>query len=226
MRRVLAVSSALVVAAVVVAVFGSPVAATPPGPPDGASDGRPVGPALAGSAAWNVDANHTEVNFSVNHFFTPVTGSFRDFEVGLNYDPDDPSASSVEARIAVASVDTGNERRDDHLRSPDFFAAEEHPYITFESTSVERVADDRLVARGPLTIRGVSREVELPITILGTKAIPAEMKEMLGDIDEVASFEASTTLDRGDFGVGTGSWAATLVVGGQVDIEILVEANR
>lgn len=219
MRNLIAATAVLAFAVVALATYGNLAAAAPVAPEKGSAP-------TAEGATWNVDANHTEVNFSVTHFFTPVTGSFRDFEVDLTYDPENPSASSVRARIAVASIDTANERRDEHLRSSDFFAAEEHPWITFESTSVEVLGDGRLVARGPLTIRGVTREVELPITILGVKQIPAEMKEMLGGIDEVSSFRATTVLDRGDFGVGTGSWAATLVVGGQVDVEILLEANR
>ncbi len=179
----------------------------------------------AAADAWAVDRAHTEVNFSVTHFFTPVTGSFDDFEVTLEYDADNPENSAVTARIAVASVNTGNERRDDHLRTPDFFAAEQHPYITFESTSVSE-RDGQLIARGPLTIRGETREVELPIKLLGIQPIPEEMQEMLGGAKKIASFASNLTIDRGDFGVGTGNWAATLVVGGEVDIEILVEAHQ
>ena len=79
---------------------------------------------------------------------------------------------------------------------------------------------------GDLTIKGVTREVALPVTLLGVQQIPEEMQEMLGGVSEVASFQAATSVDRGDFGVGVGSWAATLVVGGQVDITIAVEANQ
>jgi polyisoprenoid-binding protein YceI len=181
--------------------------------------------ALEPAEAWAVDAPHTEVNFSVKHFFTPVSGSFDDFEVALDYDAENPENSSVTARIAVASVNTGNERRDNHLRTADFFAADDYPYITFESTSVREV-DGKLLARGPLTIRGKTREVELPIRLLGVQPIPGEMQEMLGGAKEIASFAAATTIDRGDYGVGTGSWAATMVVGGEVKIELLVEAHR
>jgi len=180
----------------------------------------------AAVADWVPDSAHTEIKFSVNHFFTPVTGSFEDFDLTLEYDVENPENSLVEARIAVASVNTGNERRNEHLRTPDFFAAEEHPYITFRSESVTDRGDGKLVARGPLTIRGTTRQIELPITLLGVQPIPGEMREMLGGAEEIASFRAATTIDRGDFGVGTGSWAATMVVGGDVDIEILVEAHR
>jgi polyisoprenoid-binding protein YceI len=214
MRRFLAVVSLLLVSAFPVASYGFAGIA-----------GERVG-AVASVDTWVVDSPHTEINFSVKHFFTPVTGTFDDFDLTLNYDADHPENSSVEARIAVASVNTGNEQRDDHLRTPDFFAADEHPYITFRSTSVSRAADGTLVARGPLSIRGTTREVELPIRLLGVQPIPPEMRGMLGGAQEIASFKASTSLNRADFGVGTGSWAATLVVGGEVQIDILVEAHR
>jgi len=182
--------------------------------------------ALRGDPAWGVDAAHTEVNFSVTHFFTPVTGTFRDFEVTLNYDASYPENSTVEAKIAVASVDTGNERRDNHLRSADWFETDKYPYMTFKSTSVRKISADRLVARGELTIKGQSREVELPITLLGVKQIPEQMQEMLGGSREIASFKAAMSIVRGDYDVGVGSWAANLVVGDDVGIEILLEAHN
>lgn len=175
---------------------------------------------------WALDPAHTEVKFSVNHFFTPVSGRFAEFDAQLIYDPQHPRRSSVEVKIPVASVDTGNAKRDDHLRTADWFEVEKYPYITFKSTSVRAAGDGQLLARGPLTIKGVSREIELPIAILGQKEIPEMMREMMGGTKEVASFRASATVDRGDFGVGVGSWAATMVVGGEVSIEILAEAHR
>ncbi len=173
---------------------------------------------------WEVDENHTEVTFAVKHFFTPVTGKFKSFDVELRYDPEDPAASSVEVAVDVASIDTENDRRDNHLRSGDFFEAESHPRMTFRSTSVRPTGERTLVATGPLTIKGVTREVELPIEILGIQEIPEEMRPMVGGASQVASFRAATTLDRRDFGVGVGDWAATLVVGKDVDVEIVVEA--
>ena len=173
---------------------------------------------------WDIDASHTTVGFSVKHFFTPVTGQFDDFEIDLQYDEVDPTQSTVSARIAVASVNTANERRDGHLQSADFFDAETHPYITFESTSVRETASG-LVATGDLTIKDITREVELPITLLGIQEIPGEMQEMLGGATKVAGFQAELAIDRGDFEVGTGNWAATLVVGGEVTINLAVEAH-
>ena len=175
---------------------------------------------------WNVDNAHTAVTFQVRHFFTPTKGAFKDFDVELVYDAANVSNSSVNAVIRVASVDTENERRDGHLLSGDFFEAEQYPVITFNSTSVRRVSPTELVATGDLTIKDVTRQVELPITLLGVQEIPAEMQEMLGGVTRVASFSADLTLDRRDFGVGVGSWAETAVVGSDVKINISLEANQ
>lgn len=175
---------------------------------------------------WNVDTTHSAVTFSVKHFFTPVNGSFSDYEVELVYDAENPANSTVNARIAVASVDTGNEDRDAHLMSADFFDAATYPYITFRSTSVRQASPEQLVATGELTIKDVTRTVELTIDRLGQRELPEQVSRMLGGITRVASFEAGTSIDRRDFGVGVGDWAATLVVGGDVDIEIALEANQ
>ncbi len=183
------------------------------------------GAASATAQDWEVDPNHSQVNFSINHFFTPVTGSFEEFEIELAYDAENPTNSSVAVTIPVGSVDTGNTRRDGHLRTDDFFGVEEHPEMTFKSTSVRSGANGELIATGPLTIKGIAKEIELPITILGIKDIPAEMQAGMGGLKRVASFRATTTLDRGDFGVGTGNWAADVVVSSQVQVEILVEAH-
>jgi polyisoprenoid-binding protein YceI len=185
-----------------------------------------VAPAAAEPHTWKVDSAHTEINFAINHFFTPVTGSFEEFEVDLDYDAENPANSSVEARIKVASVNTGNERRDGHLRSADWFEADKHPYMTFRSTSVQADADGGLLAHGLLTIKGQSHKVALPIKLLGRQPIPEPMREMLGGTREVASFEASAAVERKEFGVGVGNWAQTMVVGGEVEIQILLEAHR
>jgi polyisoprenoid-binding protein YceI len=132
----------------------------------------------------------------------------------------------VKARIDVRSINTRNEQRDAHLQSGDFFAADEHPYITFESQSVSAAGDGKLVARGPLRIKDQEHEVELPIQVLGVKDVPEAMREVLGGIRQAASFHAELKVNRNDYGVGVGDWAAAAVVGRDVKIEIALEANR
>ncbi len=183
-------------------------------------------PAATPAATWTADAPHTEVNFSVKHFFTPVNGSFDKWDIDLQYDAENPEKSKVTVTIDIASVNTGNEKRDNHLRSGDWFEVETHPTMTFKSSKVEKVGDNKLIAHGTLNIKGHNQKVDLTITHLGTKQIPEPMQEMLGGAKEVASFEASTSIDRNDFEVGVGNWAATMVVGDKIDITILVEAHR
>lgn len=183
-------------------------------------------PTPAVDANWNVDAAHTEINFSVKHFFTPVTGTFTDYSINLEYDAETPENSSVQLVAQVASVSTGNDRRDAHLQSEDFFEAATYPELSFTSTSVREAGAGQLIATGDLTIKGVTKTIDLPVTVLGIAEIPPEMQEMLGGVVRVASFAAETQIDRNDYGVGVGSWAATLVVGGEVDISIAVEANQ
>lgn len=175
---------------------------------------------------WNVDVPHSGIEFSVKHFFTPVSGQFDDYQVDLVFDRENPENSRVDVLIDVASVNTGDEKRDAHLRSADFFDAETYPRITFTSEEVRMTSDNRLVVRGPLTIKDQTHPVELSINILGIKDIPAEMREMLGGVEQVASFETALQIDRSDYGVGVGNWAAALVVGHEVGIEVAVEANR
>jgi len=183
-------------------------------------------PAATPAATWTADPPHTKVNFSVRHFFTPVNGSFEEWDIDLQYDPEHPEKSTVTVTIDISSVNTGNEKRDNHLRSGDWFEVETHPSMTFKSTKVEKVSDNKLVAHGLLNIKGHEKQLDLAINLLGTKQIPEQMQAMLGGSKEVASFEASVSIDRSDFEVGVGFWAETGIVGEKVDITILLEAHR
>jgi polyisoprenoid-binding protein YceI len=137
---------------------------------------------------WNVDAAHTAVSFSVRHFFTPVTGQFEAMEANLTYDRQNPENSTVRVRIPVASLSTANAKRDNHLKSADFFEAEAYPYITFASESVKQVSEDQLLVRGQLKIKGWTRTVELPVKVLGVMDVAPEMRDMLG-AQQIASFQ-------------------------------------
>ncbi len=174
---------------------------------------------------WNVDGAHTSISFSVRHFFTPVKGTFGDYEIDLNFDAESPENTTFEVKIAVASVNTGVERRDNHLRSADWFETDKYPHMTFKSTSVKRTGANEFLAVGDLTIKETTKQVELPITILGIKDIPATMQEMMGGVKRVASFEGGGEIDRRDFDVGVGTWAETVIVSPDVKIDIVVEAN-
>lgn len=172
-------------------------------------------PPSPGSLA--VDASHSYVGFEARHMvIAKVKGQFTDYTADVYYDAETISNSWVKAEIQVASVDTRNEARDNHLRTSDFFDMENHPAITFESTQVES-RDDHFVATGDLTIRGVTKEVELEFEIIGP------VDGMQGEQRYGAS--AWLEIDRHDYGV---SWSKTLdgggaVVGNKVKIEINME---
>ena len=164
-----------------------------------------------------IDMPHSYVGFEARHMvIAKVKGQFTDFTGNVFYDSANIENSWVKAEIQVASVDTRNEMRDNHLRTSDFFDLENHPTITFESTKVE-TRDDHFVAYGDLTIRGVKKEVELEFEIVGP------VDGMQGEQRYAA--EAWVEIDRLDYGV---SWNKTLdgggaVVGNKVTIEINME---
>ena len=167
--------------------------------------------------SWEVDHHHSAINFTVNHFFTPVGGIFEEFEAELLFNPENLAASSIDVAIPASSVNTRHQDRDDHLRSEDFFNVAEWPTMRFVSNTIEKTGDNKFVAKGKLTIRDVTRDFELPFEFLGV------MDHPFMENSKVAGIVANTKLQRSDFNVGVGSWAATAVVGNTVDIRINLE---
>jgi polyisoprenoid-binding protein YceI len=178
---------------------------------------------LCGSALaadeYTIDPVHSTVGFAVKHMVVnTVHGRFNDCTGQILYDDKDPSKSSVNVTVKSTSINTDNSQRDTHLKSPDFLDVEKFPEITFQSKSIEKKADG-FVAHGVLTIRGVSKNVDLPFKINGP--INAGNGSLLGA-------EASLTINRQDYGV---SWSKSLapgelVVGNDVKIDINVEAKQ
>jgi polyisoprenoid-binding protein YceI len=167
---------------------------------------------------YTVDPSHSSVGFAVRHLgFSKVRGSFQAFEGSVTLDPSDLSTLGAEATIETASITTGDEKRDAHLRSDDFFAAETHPTLTFRATGVRDVASETLTLVGDLTMRGVTREVELDVVYLG------EARDPWGG--ERVAFEARTVVNRKDYGL---NWNAVLETGGFLvadEVEIILEVQ-
>lgn len=159
-------------------------------------------PALAADT-YTVDKVHSTALFTVRHLMSKVTGKFTDLSGTIQIDHAKPETSTVEFAIKTASVDTSNSQRDDHLRSPDFFDATANPEITFKSTKVKSTGKDTYAVTGTLTLRGVAKEVTLPVTVLG------EGKDPMGN--EKIGFEVETTLNRKDYNI---IWNKTLDAGG------------
>lgn len=168
---------------------------------------------------WEIDKGHSSVSFAVRHYFSNVIGTFDEFDGTLKFDPEDLAGSSVAFSIKIASVNTKNERRDGHLQSADFFNAEAWPEMKFESTSFSAVGDQYLM-KGKMTIRDVTKEVEVPMNFLGQMAHPRREGAFIG------GFSSEFTINRNDYGVGTGNFAATATIGAEVKVTINLEVSR
>lgn len=170
---------------------------------------------------WTIDPAHSEVGFAVKHMMvSTVRGRFSDVAGTIEFDEANPEATKIVAEIDATSIDTRNEQRDNHLRSPDFFGTETHRKITFVSKRVEKTGDNQFKVTGDLTIRGVTREVVLDATYEGTHPDP------WGGVR--AGFSATTSINRHDFGV---SWnqaieSGGVVVGDTVKITLEIEAVK
>jgi polyisoprenoid-binding protein YceI len=175
-------------------------------------------PRASAPAVWNIDPVHSGVSFQIRHFVSRVRGKFKDFKGTISADPDAWQNGVVDVEIATASISTDNDRRDTHLKSNDFFAADSFPTITFRSTRIERSGDDAKIY-GNLTIRGVTRPVVLDGKFSGI------MKSAQGDR---VGFEATTTVNRTDYGVkwNRAAEGGGAMLGDEVKIEINVEAVR
>jgi polyisoprenoid-binding protein YceI len=170
---------------------------------------------------WNLDTAHSGINFSVRHMVvSKVRGRFTKFNGTVSLDEGDLTRSTVEATVDASSIDTGTAQRDDHLRSADFFDVERFPELRFRSTRIEKLGGDRYRLVGDLTIRDVTRPIELDAEYGGRG------KDPWGN--ERVGFTARASLDRKDFGL---KWNQVLETGGvlvsdRVDIELEVQAVR
>jgi len=176
--------------------------------------------AQAQATTWKIDPTHTQTGFTVRHLgITNVRGEFKDTTGTVTLDEKDPSRSSVEVTIDVATINTREDKRDAHLKSADFLDVEKHPKITFRSTKVEKAGDGYKVT-GDLTMHGVTKPVVLEVGPLSP-----ELKDPWGGIRRGVS--ARTTIDRRDFGLLYGKMVeAAPVVGDLVKIEIEAELVR
>jgi polyisoprenoid-binding protein YceI len=173
------------------------------------------------SGDYILDVAHTRLGFVARHaMVTRVRGQFRDFQGEAHLDAEHPERSTASVEIEAKSIDTGNEQRDEHLRSNDFLDMEHHPRITFASTAVERVAADRYKMTGDLTIKGTTCSIAVHFVFAGAAVDP------FGNVR--AGFEGTSKLNRKDWGV---AWNAPLEMGGllvsdSVDLEIDVSAIK
>jgi polyisoprenoid-binding protein YceI len=165
-----------------------------------------------------IDKNHSEATFQVRHLLTKVRGHFSDFSGTIQFNAERPEESSVTFTINTASVDTSVTDRDNHLRSEDFFFVEKHPTITFVSSRIARKSDEEFNVQGALTIRGVAKDITVPVTFLGHATDPWGQARI--------AFEGEIAVNRKEFGL---IWNAALETGGflvgdEVKISLSVQA--
>ncbi|AKF83324.1 Polyisoprenoid-binding protein YceI [Myxococcus fulvus] len=173
-------------------------------------------PSLAFAATWDVDPAHSSAGFTVKHMMVSnVTGSFNIKQGAVNLDEKDVTKSTVEATLDAATVNTGNAKRDEHLKAPDFFDTAKFPTITFKSTKVEKAGEGKLKVTGNLTMHGVTKPVVLDVT-----GPSAESKDPWGNTR--TGVAATTKLNRKDFGLtyNTALETGGVAVGEEVTVNL------
>jgi polyisoprenoid-binding protein YceI len=168
---------------------------------------------------WKFDKAHTKIQFTATHMkISEVTGQFKSFSGTIMSEEKDFTDASVEITIPVSSVDTDNEKRDNHLMGEDFFNAEEYPNIKFKSESLSKVKEDHYKLKGKLTIKDVTKTVELDVKYMGTV-------EAMGATR--AGFKVSGEIDRFDYNVDWDrSFGKGLIVGRKIGIKADVEIMK
>jgi len=174
---------------------------------------------------FRVRDGDTAVQFTITKWSVfKEEGRFRDFSGTIHYDPQNPAASRVEFEIRVASIDTKIGARDRTLLSEDFFYADRYPTMTFRSSRVVPAGKDTFLVTGPLTIRGVTRQITAPVRLLGFSHYSDNHGRERVDI---AGFETSFTLDRTTFGVNGTRWSGgQLILGNEVNVTLLVSVEN
>ena len=178
-----------------------------------------LAPVAASASTWNIDPEHSSIQFKVSHLgLVDVKGIFRKYQGTVTLDEKDIAKSSVNVTIEAASIDTGVEKRDEHLRTEDFFDVAKHPTITFVSKKVTPAGKGKLKVTGDLTIYGVTKEVVLDVT-----GPTKELKDPWGNIRRGVS--ATTTINRTDFGLTYNKILdnGILVIGNKVTISLEAE---
>ena len=176
-------------------------------------------PASTSTITWNLDPAHSRAEFKVKHMMiSNVKGSFKGLSGTLVEDPADPTRSRVEASIDISTINTGDDQRDAHLKSADFFHHEQHPTMTFKSTRVEKKGEEEYVVTGDLTMRSVTKEVTFAV-----EGPSAPAKDPWGNTR--IGLSATTKINRKDFGL---NWNAALEAGGILvgdAVQITVDAQ-
>jgi polyisoprenoid-binding protein YceI len=174
----------------------------------------------AAPSEWKIDWAHSGVFFDVRHTYATVRGQFDDVSGTFVFDPENMGASKCSMEVKVKSINTNIRKRDDHLRSAEFFAVKDYPMMTFQTDRIRQVDGNRFELEGKLTVKDVTKNLVIPFTYYGVKENPLKPNQL------VAGFEAKFTIDRLEYHVGSGKFYQMGAIGKDVDVTISLEVLR
>jgi polyisoprenoid-binding protein YceI len=176
--------------------------------------------ALAAAPAWEFDKAHSRFGFGVKHIFSTIHGYFDNYSGTFLFDPDNLKESKIVFEIEAKSIQTTINKRDNHLRSADFFDVKSYPVIMFESTGIKKVNEKLFEVSGKLTMKDVTQNIVLPMMFQGVQVHPMEKKKL------VAGFDIGLTINRLEYKVGDGRFYEMGVVDRDVTIDVSLEMLR
>ena len=175
-------------------------------------------PVSALTKEWKIDANHSSIGFGVKHIFSTTWGHFSEYDAEIIFDPNALDKSRFDFTVKVKSINTFNGKRDNHLRSNDFFSADKYPVMRFVSDKIVHNEGTNYTMEGTLQIKETKKRMQIPFIFYGTMPSPFNKEKI------VAGFDTQFEINRLDFGVGTGKFKKMGVVDDLVRVMITVEA--
>lgn len=175
-------------------------------------------PTFAWGQEWKIDATHSGIRFGVRHIFSTVWGHFSAYDGTIKFDPNALDQSRFDFTVEVKSINTLDGKRDNHLRSDDFFQADKFPVMGFTSSNITHKEGNHYIVTGILSLKETQKEMHIPFVYHGTTPSPFNKDQV------VAGFDTEFVINRLDFGVGNGKFKEMGVVGEMVRIMITIEA--
>jgi polyisoprenoid-binding protein YceI len=174
----------------------------------------------AAAQEWDFDTAHSRFYFTVDHIFAKIIGIFEDYSGTFHFDADNLKESVIDIKIKAKSLNTNIRKRDNHLRSDDFFGVSKYPLITFKSKRITHKGGNQYEVKGDFSMKDITKTLVLPLTYFGTKDNPLKKGQV------VAGFETRISIDRLDYHVGSGKYYQMGVAGKDIDILVSLEMLR
>jgi polyisoprenoid-binding protein YceI len=169
---------------------------------------------------WDIDKGHSSVYFDVRHTYATVRGYFEDYTGSVQFDADNMEMGRIKLEVKTKSINTGIPNRDNHLRADEFFGVNTYPTMIFESTGVIQKQGNEYMVEGNLTVKGKTQKMAVPFTYFGSRENPLKKGQ------QVAGFEARFSINRLDYGVGSGKYVEMGTIGNKVNILVTLEVVR